>query len=336
MLKDEPEALGRSLSAGERVVDELCELAAIGQLRERASSSSRYVGGYLARARFDRARTLRIARLTRHPRHYRHLPNELERKWRSCLVTHDAGDIGRIARNVCGKSAMNTSHCRCRVRTLGVALLLLANTPRAGLQRAMQNLQQLPTTESDDVGALVIRAGGGDRGSWDSLVERFASMVLSIARGYGLSPADAADVSQTTWLRFVQHLDRIEQPERVGGWLATTARRESLRVLRMSGRQIPTDFDEFANVGDAPAVAPDSYLLSTERDVALSRIFAQMPPRCECILRFLARDGAMSYEDLGRLLDMPIGSIGPTRARCLERLRRLAVSAGLSVSDNAA
>lgn len=199
----------------------------------------------------------------------------------------------------------------------------------------MQSLQQLATTESG-VGALVIRAAGGDQGSWDSLVERFASMVLSVARGCGLSPADAADVSQTTWLRFVQHLDRIEQPERVAGWLATTARRESLRVLRMSGRQIPTDFDEFARVGDAPAAAPDSHLLSAERDVALSMIFAQLPPRCQCILRSLARDGAMSYEDLGQLLDMPIGSIGPTRARCLERLRRLAVTAGLGVSDSAA
>ncbi len=154
--------------------------------------------------------------------------------------------------------------------------------------------------------------------------------------GCGLNAADAADVSQTTWLRFVQHLDRIEQPERVGGWLATTARREALRVLRMSGRQIPTDFDEFAKFGDVPAVAPEAKLLYAERDVALSAIFAELPPRCQCILRSLDRDGKMTYEDLGKLLDMPIGSIGPTRARCLERLRRLAVSAGLSISDSAA
>ena len=193
----------------------------------------------------------------------------------------------------------------------------------------MANLQSVES----DVAELVLRAGEGDQESWEALVDRFASMVLAVARGCGLNAADAADVSQTTWLRFVQHLDRIEHPERVGGWLATTARRESLRVLRMSGRQIPTGDDEFAKLGDLSNLSLDSNLLHAERADALSVIFAELPHRCQCILRSLVGDGAISYEDLSRMLDMPIGSIGPTRARCLERLRRLAAGLGLGIAD---
>ena len=96
----------------------------------------------------------------------------------------------------------------------------------------MPGLRDLSVTE------LVIDAAAGDSAAWDALVGRFAGTVWAVARGYRLSAADAADVSQTTWLRLVEHLDRIEQPDRIGGWLATTARRESLRVLRMSGRQV--------------------------------------------------------------------------------------------------
>ncbi len=194
----------------------------------------------------------------------------------------------------------------------------------------MQNLENLQI--ESDVAVLVMRAAEGDRTSWEALVDRFASMVLAVARKCGLSAADAADVSQTTWMRLVQHLDGIEQPGRVGAWLATTARRESLRVLRMSGRQIPTDHDEITNLG-APRSAADWNLLHAERNDALSAIFTDLPLRCQWILGSLAEGGAMSYEDLGRLLDMPIGSIGPTRARCLERLRRLASGLGLSISD---
>jgi RNA polymerase sigma factor (sigma-70 family) len=199
----------------------------------------------------------------------------------------------------------------------------------------MLNTQQLEISGSD-VAALVTRACEGDQASWEALVDRFASMVMAVARRCGLNTADAADVSQTTWLRLFEHLDRIEQPERVGGWLATTARRESLRLTRMSGRQISTESDEFTRWGDPPAPAPEASLMNAERNDALSAIFAELPHRCQCILRPLAGGGEMSYEDLGRLLDMPIGSIGPTRARCLERLRRLATGLGLSVSDGAA
>jgi RNA polymerase sigma factor (sigma-70 family) len=186
------------------------------------------------------------------------------------------------------------------------------------------------------VAELLRQAGDGDGRAWDAIVERFAPMVWAVARGLGLSAADAADVSQTTWMRLVQHLDRIEQPERVGGWLATTARRESLRVRRVAGRQIPTIDDEVVVLADSPFTPPDLDLLRAERDFELWAVFAELPARCQYILRSLMGDATMSYEDLSVLLDMPVGSIGPTRARCLERLRRMAASLGPAAATSEA
>jgi DNA-directed RNA polymerase specialized sigma24 family protein len=86
-------------------------------------------------------------------------------------------------------------------------------------------------------GALVRRVAGGDKSAWEPLVERYKSLVWSIVRSYRFSDDDASDVVQTTWLRLVEHLDRIRDPDAVGTWLATTARNESLAHLRRKGRQ---------------------------------------------------------------------------------------------------
>ena len=180
---------------------------------------------------------------------------------------------------------------------------------------------------------LVARASRGDQAAWNTIVDRFAGTVWAIARGHRLNEASAADVSQTTWLRLVEHLDRIEHPERLGAWLATTARRESLRVIRTSGRQVPTgeDFDLF----EAPASDPpvDGHVLAQERNQVLSALVSQLPCRCQLILRLLSADTPLSYKELSEALEMPIGSIGPTRARCLEHLRRLGARAGLVSAD---
>ena len=131
---------------------------------------------------------------------------------------------------------------------------------------------------------------------------------------------DAAEVSQTTWLRLAEHIDRLQDPSKVGGWLATTARHESLRVLRGAGRQIPMgdDMPEPAS----PAAAIDEELLRSERDSMLWQAFSRLPARDRSLLRLLISDPMPSYEEIGAALGMPVGSIGPTRARCLERLRR--------------
>jgi RNA polymerase sigma factor (sigma-70 family) len=183
------------------------------------------------------------------------------------------------------------------------------------------------------IAALVTAAAAGDQAAWNGLVDKFASTVWAIARGYRLNAADAADVSQTTWLRLVENLNRIEQPERVGAWLATTTRREALRVLRMAGRQIPNG-DDFEVLPDiTTSVAPDRGLLAAERDRLVTELVDQLPERSQLLLRLLSADSPLSYRDISESLSMPIGSIGPTRARALEQLRRLALRAGFQLED---
>ena len=168
------------------------------------------------------------------------------------------------------------------------------------------------------------RAAAGDERAWTALVGRFEKLVWAVARGYRLSAEDAAEVAQTTWLRLAEHIGRLQDPARVGGWLATTARREALRTLRSAGRQIPMG-DEVPEIA-CPAPPPDAELLRGERDGALWRAFSRLPARDQALLRLLVSDPMPSYEEIGAALDMPIGSIGPTRARCLERLRREAAA----------
>ena len=173
-------------------------------------------------------------------------------------------------------------------------------------------------------------AGAGDVAAWNAIVDRFAGLVWAIARRHRLSDADAADVSQTTWLRLVEHLDRIEDPDRIGGWLATTARHESLRVLRVAERQMPTPHEDFVDLRPTDEPGLDAGLLGDERDRELWQLVSLLPPRCQMLLSVLTEESQLSYVEIGQVLDMPTGSIGPTRGRCLEHLRRLAATRGIS------
>ncbi len=176
---------------------------------------------------------------------------------------------------------------------------------------------------SGELAVLVEAAARRELGAWNGLVDRFADLIWAVARGQGLSPPDAADVSQTTWLRLAEHLPRIRDPERIGGWLATTARNEALRTLKRLQRQVPVSLS--GNMG-APAAAsepgPEQGLLDEERDAALWRAFEALPARCRTLLRTMIAEPAPSYAEISELLAIPIGSIGPRRNRCLEHLRR--------------
>lgn len=184
-------------------------------------------------------------------------------------------------------------------------------------------------TPTTDAGALVRAAAGGDQQAWGALVDRFSRLIWAIARNHRLCADDAAEVSQTTWLRLAEHIDRLQDPSKVGGWLATTARHESLRILRGAGRQVPIGDDMPEPASQAPAV--DEQLLRDERDTVLWRAFSRLPERDQALLRMLVGDPLPSYEEIGAALDMRVGSIGPTRARCLERLRREAEGLELAV-----
>lgn len=183
-----------------------------------------------------------------------------------------------------------------------------------------------------DVAGLVRAAAKGDQGAWNGLVDRYNGLVWSVARAHRLSGADAADVVQTTWLRAVEHLGRLHDPESLGAWLATTARHESLRAIRLGSRHVPTSMELAFDTPDAAPI--DATLLEGERDRALWASLGRLAERCQSLLRMLIADPPGSYDEISAALDMPIGSIGPTRGRCLERLRELAEAAGISRERN--
>jgi len=176
-----------------------------------------------------------------------------------------------------------------------------------------------------EVAELVRAAATGDSDAWEQLVRRFSALVWSVARSQGLTPADAADVTQTTWLRLLESLTRLRDPARVGPWLATTVRNESRRTLRRAGRQILVGDNTALDLepGSTPVDGPDANLLTSERDQLLWDAFEHLSPRCQLLLRILLADPPPSYEEISAALEMPVGSIGPTRARCLDRLRDL-------------
>jgi RNA polymerase sigma factor (sigma-70 family) len=178
----------------------------------------------------------------------------------------------------------------------------------------------------EQITELVSAAATGDASAWDELVREFSGMVRSIARWHRLSDADAADVAQATWLRLFEHLDRIKEPARIGAWLATTARRECLRVLRGAQRCVPLG-DEW-EYGESTDAAADSGLLAAERDRALKRCFARLRVADQQLLTLLMADEEPAYADISVAMAIPVGSIGPTRARALERLRSELASDG--------
>lgn len=178
--------------------------------------------------------------------------------------------------------------------------------------------------------ALVEGAAEGQQRSWQELVSRFGGLIASVGWRYGLSAADVGELQQITWLRLVENIDRIRQPERVGGWLATTARRESLQILRRAGRYTTGAEQLLAALPNETEVDPDAGPVAREQAVALQAAWGKLKPRCQELLSLLITDEAIPYRDLSVLLSMPIGSIGPTRARCLEHLRRLIAEEGMT------
>lgn len=183
--------------------------------------------------------------------------------------------------------------------------------------------------EPVSVTALVLRARDGDQSAWNALVDRYTGLLWGVARAHRLNTADGGEVVQTTWLRLVENLGSINDPERLPGWLATTARRESLRLLRRGARERLGGTDSFAvDVADERTPALDALLLTQERDVALWECFSRLSERCQRLLRVLMVADPPAYVEVSEALGMPVGSIGPTRMRCLDRLRQITREAG--------
>jgi RNA polymerase sigma factor (sigma-70 family) len=198
-------------------------------------------------------------------------------------------------------------------------------------KRAWEQAQEHrdPVAGSEEIAGLVARAAVGDQKAWNEIVDRYTSLLWAVGRAYRLSTADVSDITQTTWLRLLENLGRIREPERLPGWLATTARRECLRVLRRSGRETP-GWDEpvLADRPDHSIEPLDEALLTDERDSELWRCFLRLTERCQRLLRVLMAVEPPSYAEVSAALDLPIGSIGPTRMRCLRDLGEIARESG--------
>jgi RNA polymerase sigma factor (sigma-70 family) len=176
------------------------------------------------------------------------------------------------------------------------------------------------------VAGLVRRAAAGDHQAWERLVDQFARLIWSITVEFKLGESDAADVVQTTWLRLLEHIDRIQYPDRVGSWLAATARNECLRSLAARKRVVLGDDDvELGTVAAAASHTPeiDERLLADERDQVVRDAMSRLPGRWQRLLEMLMADPPVPYTEISDQLGLPIGSIGPTRGRCLARLRVL-------------
>jgi RNA polymerase sigma factor (sigma-70 family) len=176
----------------------------------------------------------------------------------------------------------------------------------------------------DGVADLIKRAGAKDQQAWRLLVSRFGNLVWAVARSYRLDHADAADVSQTTWLRLAENLDTLRDPARLPGWLATTARRESLRVLAGRRREVPGDLPDEPD--HDRVTRPEASVLTADRNRRLWQAFSGLSERCQRLLRLIATSPELSYAEIGSILDIPVGGIGPTRLRCLQNLRQRLVA----------
>ena len=174
-----------------------------------------------------------------------------------------------------------------------------------------------------DVALMVKQAAAGDHRAWERLVEQYARLIWAMTRDFRLAESDASDVAQATWLRLLEHIDRLERPDRVGSWLAATARHECLRAMAARKRTVLVD-DELT-LHDASACQPqvDERLLADELAVTVRAAIARLPVQWQQLMELLMADPPATYAEISDKLGLPIGSIGPTRGRCLARLRVL-------------
>ena len=167
------------------------------------------------------------------------------------------------------------------------------------------------------------QAGEGDRWAWERLVDQYARLIWAVTRDFKLLESDAGDVFQVTWLRLLEHINKLEHPDRVGSWLAATARNECLRCLAARKKVMLAQDNAVLEAAAGPEPEIDEGLLSAERSQMVREAVANLPRRWQRMLELLMADPPASYAEISDQLGLPIGSIGPTRTRCLARLRVL-------------
>jgi RNA polymerase sigma factor (sigma-70 family) len=181
---------------------------------------------------------------------------------------------------------------------------------------------------------LVIRARNGEEHAWNALVDRYAPLIWSMCRRHRLGDAEAEDVGQNVWLHLVDQLGNIRDPAALPGWLTTTTRRECLRILRATRGSIAPGYVLDAEIlPDEQTITAEQELLAAERHAALREAFADLPSDCQQLLVLLMRDPPLPYAEISARLGIPVGSIGPNRGRCLDKLRRHPALAALTNAE---
>jgi len=183
-----------------------------------------------------------------------------------------------------------------------------------------RSLGPRPAIVSWSVSELLRRAGDGDQVAWEEIVRRYHRLVLAKVRSFRLQESDAHDAVQMTWLRLMENCQRIQFPEHLGGWLATTAGRECLAILRHAERNLNLDDTAVENVAD-PSRCPEQQVIDRDTERTLRGLVAELAPGKRTVLRALFVDEPPPYAELARSTGMPLGSIGPTRGRALRQLR---------------
>jgi len=171
-----------------------------------------------------------------------------------------------------------------------------------------------------EVGRLVRASAAGDEAAWNALVRRFTPLVMAVIRSYRLAPADAEDVCQTVWLRLVENLDGLREPEALPGWLRQTTMHECSRQRQRGWRTVPVDPHSGAPMNQPGTEDIETAIMRAELRQALRDGLAELPERDQALLRLYAL--AEPYKEVTELLQMKMGSIGPTLGRCLDKLRQ--------------
>lgn len=199
------------------------------------------------------------------------------------------------------------------------------DTARGGSSNASRLAAVRGQSRGGDVADLLARVNDGDEQAWNELVDRFAGLVWSVARSFRLSAAATEDVVQTVWLRLAEYSARIREPERLAAWLATSTRHEALRVIRGHQRMVP--YSDFSETSDAASLSVEDVVTDdVTDDIAVRAVldaFVRLPAADQQLLRLLCTDPPLDYKTIAELLGRSIGSIGPSRARSLAKLRKL-------------
>jgi RNA polymerase sigma factor (sigma-70 family) len=173
-----------------------------------------------------------------------------------------------------------------------------------------------------NVAELLRLAGNGDEAAWEEIIWRYRGLVLARVRLFRLQDADAHDAVQMTWLRLIENCHRIQFPELLGSWLATTAERECLSILRTIARSTNHDPTMMDTLAANPAESPEQRVIGRDTTRMLRDLVAELEPREQTLVRALFSDQPTSYAELAHIVRVPLGSLGPTRARVLRKLRR--------------